>query len=230
MTGAPVNWESIRLVVFDVDGTLYNQKALRLRMLKGLVGHTIASRSLETLIILRFYRKLREMIGEQEIDGFESVLLARTAQKAGVEQAKVRSLVREWMEQRPLAHIRACRYPHVLELFAALKRRNKIIGIFSDYPAVEKLRAMDLKADIIVSATDENVGILKPNPRGLAVIMAAAGVGPQETILIGDRTERDGEAAQRAGTASLIRSNKPIKGWLCFANYVAPQFSLLLDP
>jgi len=38
------------------------------------------------------------------------------------------------MEQRPLAHIRACRYPHVVELFAALKRRNKIIGIFSDYP------------------------------------------------------------------------------------------------
>jgi putative hydrolase of the HAD superfamily len=42
-------------------------------------------------------------------------------------------------------------YPHVVELFAALKSRNKIIGIFSDYPAVEKLRAMDLKADIIVS-------------------------------------------------------------------------------
>jgi len=94
MTGAAVNWEGIRLVVFDVDGTLYNQKTLRLRMLKDLVGHTIASRSLETLMILRLYRKLRETIGEQEIDGFESVLLARTAQKAGVEQAKVQSLVR----------------------------------------------------------------------------------------------------------------------------------------
>ena len=41
--------------------------------------------------------------------------------------------------------------------FAALKSRNKTIGIFSDYPAVEKLRAMDLKADIVVSAAD--VGI-----------------------------------------------------------------------
>jgi HAD superfamily hydrolase (TIGR01549 family) len=229
MTGPAINWERIRLVVFDVDGTLYNQKTLRLRILKDLLGHKIASRSLETLMILRLYRKLRETIGKQEIEGFERVLLARTAQKAGVEQAKVQSLVHEWMEQRPLAHIRACRYPHVVELFAALKSRNKIIGIFSDYPAVEKLRTMDLKADIIVSAIDENVGILKPNPRGLAVIMAAACVGPQETILIGDRTERDGEAALRAGTASLIRSNKPIKGWSCFANYAAPQFSLLLD-
>jgi HAD superfamily hydrolase (TIGR01549 family) len=225
-----IDWDGIRLVVFDVDGTLYSQKALRLRMLKDLVGHTIGSRSVETLKTLRHYRKLRETIGEQEIDGFESVLIARTAQKAGVEQAKVQALVREWIELRPLAHVRACRYPHVAELFAALKRRHKIIGIFSDYPAVDKLRAMDLKADMVVSAVDENVGILKPDPRGLAVIMAAAGVGPKETILIGDRTERDGEVARRAGTASLIRSNKPIEGWSCFANYRTPIFSPLLEP
>jgi FMN phosphatase YigB (HAD superfamily) len=76
MTGPAINWESIRLVVFDVDGTLYNQKTLRLRILKDLLGHTIASRSLETLMILRLYRKLRETIGKQEIDGFERVLLA----------------------------------------------------------------------------------------------------------------------------------------------------------
>ena len=227
MMGTAIDWASIRLVVFDVDGTLYSQKALRLRMLKELVGYTLASRSLETLRTLRLYRKIRETMGEQEVDGFDRVLIARTAREAGAEQAKVQSLVREWMEQRPLAHIRACRYPQVAELFAALKSRNKIIGIFSDYPAVEKLRAMDLKADIVVSAAD--VGILKPNPRGLAVIMTAAGVGPQETILIGDRIERDGEAAQRIGAASLIRSNRPIKGWLSFANYAAPQFSPLLD-
>ena len=59
--------------------------------------------------------------------------------------------------------------------------------------------------------------------------MTAAGVGPQETILIGEIIERDGEAAQRVGAASLIRSNRPIKGWLSFANYAAPQFSPLLD-
>jgi len=228
MTRAAVDWERIRLVVFDVDGTLYDQKALRLRMLKELVAHTIASRSLETLRILRLYRNIRETIGKQELDGFHSILLSRTALAAGAEQAKVQALVREWIERRPLAHMRACRYPQLIELFAALKKRQKIVGIFSDYPALEKLRALDLKADIVISAMD--VGILKPNPRGLAVIMAEAGVTPQETILIGDRAESDGAAAMRAGAASLIRSKKPIKGWLCFPNYAAPQFSPLFDP
>jgi putative hydrolase of the HAD superfamily len=227
MTKAAIDWEQIRLVVFDVDGTLYSQKALRLRMLKDLVGHTIASRSLDTLKTLRLYRKIRETIGKQEIDGFDSVLIACTAQKAAVEPAKVQSLVREWMERRPLAHIRACRYPRIVELFAALRSRNKIIGIFSDYPAAEKLQAMGLKADFVVSAVD--VGVLKPNPRGLDAVMVAAGVGPQQTILIGDRIDRDGEAARRAGVTSLIRSGRQISGWSCFSNYSAPEFSPLLD-
>jgi hypothetical protein len=31
--------------------------------------------------------------------------------------------------------------------------------------------------------------------------------------LIGDRTERDGEAARRAGSAALIRASRPIDCW-----------------
>jgi putative hydrolase of the HAD superfamily len=229
MTGAAVNWESFRLVVFDVDGTLYNQNRLRLCMLQDLIGHTIASRSYATLRVLRLYRKLRETIADQEVRGFDEILLTQTAREAGVEKARVQALVCEWIEQRPLPYIGDCRYPYVAEVFAALKRRDKIVGIFSDYPPFDKLRAMDLNADIVVSATDNNVGILKPNPRGLAIIMAAAGVGPQQTILIGDRTNRDGEAARRAGAAALIRSSRPIAGWACFSNFAAPQFSSLRD-
>jgi FMN phosphatase YigB (HAD superfamily) len=229
-TGPSINWDRIQLVVFDVDGTLYNQRPLRLRMFKELLRHSIELRSLETLKVLRIYRRLRDTFGEQEVDGFDEILAACTAKEAGIELTKVRSLVSEWMERRPLPHIRACRYPYLPELFAALKRRKKTIGIFSDYPAVEKLAALDLKADIVVSATDKSVGILKPNPRGLNVIMEMTSVGPQETILIGDRTERDGEAARRAGALSLILSERPIDGWACFRNYSAGQFLQLFEP
>lgn len=224
-----VNWDAIRLVVFDVDGTLYNQRRLRLLMLRDLLAHTVVTRSVETLSILRRYRKVREALGDQEIDGFDDVLVERTAGAAGVARAKVKSAVSEWMEHRPLAHVRACRYPHLVELFAALKRRNKIVAIFSDYPAIDKLRALDLTADVIVSSVDQNVGILKPNPRGLNHIMAATGIFPDQTVLIGDRTERDGEAARRAGVAALIRSDKPIQDWPSFSGYDSSIFSPLLD-
>lgn len=229
MTDAKIDWNGIRLVVFDVDGTLYDQKAMRLRMLREIAGNAVETRSLTALRVLRTYRRLRESAGDDEIDGFEGVLIARTAEANGVDPAIVCTIVAEWMEKRPLAHIRACRYPNIVELFSTLKFRGKTIGIFSDYPALDKLSAMGLAADYVVAAGDANVGILKPHPRGLEVLMKAAGANPAETILIGDRIERDGAAARRAGATALIRSARPLDGWLHFPTYSDALFAPLFD-
>ena len=223
-----INWDDFRLVVFDVDGTLYSQKAMRLRMLGEILWHVALTRSLITPKILRIYRELRETIGDQNVDGFEEVLIARAAEQTRVSSETIHALVSEWLERRPLAHIHACRYAHLVELFTALKRHGKSIGIFSDYPAVEKLKALGLSADYIVAAGDANVGILKPHPRGLEVLIKMAGVTPAETVFIGDRTERDGEVAKRAGAQALIRSSKPLDGWVGFASFSDPLFAPLL--
>jgi putative hydrolase of the HAD superfamily len=225
---AGFNWDAARLVVFDVDGTLYDQRAMRLRMMREVVGNAIWSRCLTNLRVLRTYRQYHETIGDQEIDGFADALVVRTAEATDEEVQTVRAIVAEWIEVRPLAHIRACRYPHVDKLFAALHRQSKKIGIFSDYPAIEKLCAMELAADHVVSAGDEDVGILKPHPRGLELLMERAGVSPDETIMIGDRIERDGEAARRAGVTALIRSNRSLEGWLSFSRFSDPLFAPLL--
>lgn len=229
MMDAKIDWSTIRLVAFDVDGTLYDQRAMRLRMLREIAANVMQTRSLTALRVLRTYRQLRESIGDDEIDGFEDVLIARTVKASGVDQTTVRSIVAEWMERRPLTHIRACRYPHVTELFAALKQKGKTIGILSDYSAGDKLRAMELKADHIVAAGDAGVGILKPHPRGLEVLMKQAGARPAETILIGDRIERDGAAARRAGAMALIRSSRPLDGWLHVSTYADPLFAPLFE-
>ena len=223
-----VDWTRIKLAVFDVDGTLYDQHALRRRMLLDLARHTVASRSLETVKVLHHFRRIREALAEEELEGFQAALVERSVRATGVGSEKVMDLAHEWIDQRPLIHLRACRYPDVEKLFAALRRRGKIIGIFSDYPAAAKLQALGLSADLIVSATEAAVEALKPNPRGLVRLMEAACAGADETIMIGDRAERDGEAARRAGTACLIRSAKPLSGWPCFATYRDDCFLPLL--
>lgn len=224
-----LNWDAIRLVVFDVDGTLYDQRALRRRMLVDLIGHTLAARSLATVRVLRLYRALREAFSEEEFDGFGDALLERTAQAVRVDKALVQAITDEWLQRRPLAYLHGCRYPNIAELFLALREGGKRIGVFSDYPARGKLEVMGLKADFVVCATDIDIGILKPNPRGLKAIIEAAGVTQQETLMIGDRVERDGEAARRAGVTALIRSPRPIAGWSCFADYGAPLFRPLFE-
>jgi putative hydrolase of the HAD superfamily len=115
------------------------------------------------------------------------------------------------------------------ELFAALRARGKLLGILSDYPAHQKLERLDLAGDHIAWAGEPDIGILKPNPRGLEHLMRLAQVRPEQTVMIGDRVERDGLAAQRAGTHVLIRSDRPIPGWTTFKRFDDLIFAPLLN-
>ena len=213
------DWDGIRLVVFDMDGTLYSQARLRVRMTRDMLLHTVSTRSLDTIAVIRAYRRIREHLSELEVPDFETALVAETAAATGRSAHDVRSIVDEWIERRPLPYLAACRYPGLVELFAGLRLRGKTIGILSDYPARAKLAALGLDADHVVCAGDEGIGLLKPNPHGLQAMMEAARATPLQTVLIGDRADRDGAAAKRAGAWPLIKSDKPMKDWQTFATF-----------
>jgi HAD superfamily hydrolase (TIGR01549 family) len=225
MTDNRIDWDNVSLVVFDVDGTLYSQSRMRLRMLRSIVSNAARERSLRVARVIGCYRRLREIAGEEELDDFESILMDRTARQVGVDEAAVRAIVSEWIERRPLEYIGACRYSGVSELFQTLRLRSKLIGIYSDYPATQKLAALGLTADYVITAEDADVRRLKPNPRGLRVLMDRAKISPSRTLVIGDRVERDGYAARRAGANALIRSTRVIEGWTCFSDYSDPVFA-----
>ena len=224
-----LNWDAIEMVVFDVDGTLYAQRPLRIRMLLALFLHTITSGSLETIKVLKHFRRLREELGNQETQGFETVLLEKTSMMTGRPPERIAAIVHEWIEIRPLAYLGACRYSGLTKVFHGLRARGIKIGVFSDYPAKEKLKAMALEADFVISAENEDVGVLKPNPRGLMLLMETAKTSPSTTLMVGDRIDRDGEAAHRAGTLCLIRSAKLIPGWTCFQSYENGPFNPLWE-
>jgi HAD superfamily hydrolase (TIGR01549 family) len=224
---SPLNWDDIRLVAFDVDGTLYDQRGLRLCMLREMLIFSVQERSVGFIQILRAYRRIREQLGDSLQEDFEGALASRTAAAVGCSEQLVRATAEEWLEQRPLRHLGRYRYPHLPELFERLRNHGKTIGIFSDYPARRKVEALGLSADVIVSAGDADVGVLKPHPKGLHVLMSRAASSPAETVLIGDRPERDGLAARGANVRALIRSRKPISGWDTFEGYNDPVFAAI---
>lgn len=217
------DWAGIKLAAFDVDGTLYRQRSLRLKMARDILLHSIMTWDLDTMRVVGAYRRIRERLADEEVSDFDRVLIAETAKATSRSPDSVISAVAEWIDERPLPYLRGCLYAGVTQLFAGLKRDGKTIGILSDYPAEAKLAAMGLAADHIVAAGD--VGILKPHPKGLEVLMAAAGAKPCETVLIGDRAERDGRAGERARVRTLIRSSKPIEGYQTFASFHAALFA-----
>lgn len=193
-----IEWDDIDLVVFDMDGTLYDQRPLRMRMLGMLAKEIIRSRSLAVPRILAAFRRRREELGEARALDFAE----RQYDLPGHSPEVVCALVAEWMLQRPLPFLALYRTPGVERLFDALMARNAV-ALFSDYPVADKLASLGLSTAF--SVTPEEVGRLKPDPAGLIRLIEEARTVPSRTLMIGDRADRDGEAARRAGVAALIR-------------------------
>jgi putative hydrolase of the HAD superfamily len=189
---------------------------------RDMVIHTVAKCDLNAISVVSNYRRIRERLAAEEVVDFESVLIAETAKATSMSPERVHAIVFEWIEKRPLRYLRSCVFSGVPQLFAGLQRAGRKIGIFSDYPATEKLAAMGLAAHHVVAASD--VGLLKPHARGLQSLMAAAGATARETLFIGDRVDRDGAAGERAGVRILIRSSKPIETFQTFKTFHDPLF------
>ena len=227
-TFGPSDWNGLRLVVFDVDGTLYRQRPLRLRMARDLLWHALTRLDFSTLSVLRIYRHKREEMGDAKVENFDVHLVDETAAATGRSPEQVRAIVSQWIDRHPLPYLRACRYAGLAELFDGLRRHGKTIGVLSDYPAVAKLAALELAADHVVTADDADVGVLKPHPRGLEALIRRAGATPATTLLIGDRAERDGLAARAAGARVLLLSSQPIDGWQTIVRYDDVLFAPML--
>lgn len=223
-----IDWDRIDLVVFDVDGTLYDAARLRRAMLQNLLGAAWQERSLRALQVLGTFRQVREALAQEACADFLSLQYTRTAALTGCDVQQVRALVQEWIQQRPLPLLRSCRWPQVQAVFAGLRVAGKPVWALSDYPAADKLRALGLQVDGTVSATDAEIARLKPDPRGLQAILARTGVPASRALMIGDRMDRDAAAAQRAGVPAWILSRRSAPGVRSFRGYDDPVFRPLL--
>lgn len=218
------HWDRIDLVVFDVDGTLYDAARLRRAMWGHLLTAAWRERSLRTLQVLGTFRRVREALAQEDCADFLTAQYTRTADRTGCDETQVRALVHEWMQQRPLPLLRACRWPQVQAVFAGLRAAGKPVWALSDYPAADKLDALGLQVEGAVSATDADVARLKPDPRGLRAILARTGVPAARALMIGDRMDRDAAAARRAGVPAWILSRRSAPGVRSFRGYDDPVF------
>jgi len=210
----------IRAVIFDVDGTLYDHGALRRRMRSALLRHCLAKPSgFRTLLILKAFREMREALAEEEASEVAVEQYARPARRLGIPVETVRRTVETWMHEHPLAYLPTCRFDGIDRLFDGLRRSGRPIAVLSDYPSAAKLKALGLEADLHVSAVDPEIDRLKPNPKGLLHAVARLGLEPSQCLLVGDRDERDGECARRAGVPYLIKAKRQSDDGIRFGHF-----------
>lgn len=200
-----INWSHKKVVIFDVDGTLYIQKKLRLIMWSKLIQFYIFRPLLwHELLILQRFRHLRKKLANDNCQNLEKVQFEVVARSLRIKEEKVKKLIDKWIFKFPLPYLKETIFDGVKDFFSLLKQNGVKIAIFSDYPANEKLASMGLNADLVISATDPFIDKLKPNSTAIDYIQDFFRVKKNEMVLLGDRDELDGQAARNAGIEYII--------------------------
>ncbi|MBN1605186.1 MAG: HAD family hydrolase [Polyangiaceae bacterium] len=189
-----------RAWLVDLDGTLY--RALPLKLAMGLELGLLGGRSLA--IVRRFRREHERLRREQSspVDSPYALQVARTAEALGLEPAAVERVVTEWMITRPAKWLRALRRQRLLDEIGAFRGAGGRTALVSDYPASVKLRALGadhLFDAVVANGEPDGPRRLKPYPDGMLSAADKLGVAPSECLVIGDRDDADGAAAQAAG-------------------------------
>ncbi len=189
---------SIEAVIFDLDGTLYDQTKMQTYMLLKLLKHYILRpHKLYELEILYYFRKKRYEAGGGE--NIEDAQYQVTADFLRVSKKEVREIVSFWIEEQPLSCMRACLYVCMPEYFKQIHKRGIKISVASDYPVEKKLVALGLTAEAVTCSTDKDINAFKPSPEVFLLAAKKMNIAPEHCLVVGDRDEKDGEAARRAG-------------------------------
>src|ERR1700693_800397 len=200
----------LKALLFDLDGTLYPLRPVRMAVLGMLVTSYLfhPSTGFRTIRALAPYRRSQELLRTAKcLPGpLREAQLQTASQLSGLTVEFINGCVSDWMEERPLEILAHHVRKDLIRVLRSAKERGIRTAVCSDYPANRKIAALGLTEwfDLVVSAQDPAIGEFKPSPRMLEFTLEKLGVLPEQALYIGDRAEIDGAAARRAGVAVNI--------------------------
>lgn len=207
-----------KAVIFDLDGTLYYQKPFRKRMLLFLAGYMLKRPAcIKDLLIIKRYREVRENWEDCIIEGgcpddgtltgLEEQQYQYVADKMKVGYDRVKNAVAFFMLEAPLKLLPPYKDEILSEWIDRLHKENRTVIVYSDYPVENKLEALGIRADACYTSSDSRIDCMKPDPKGLHVILEDIGCTASDVLMIGDRYEKDGLAAKRNDMDYIIVSS-----------------------
>lgn len=181
-----IDWSRVRAVSWDLDGTLYDLRALRWRALwPGSWGDVRAISAWK-----RACDEARRRGGELP---------------PGLDPGPARAAEARWL----VPALRALG-PRAGVVAALDALRDLPHVVVSDHPAEDKLAALGLRARFANVVVGEALGWLKPSPRPLQAAAAALAVPVESLLHVGDRDDTDGAGARAAGCQVVVLGSGPM--------------------
>lgn len=197
------------LVIFDMDGTLYYHRPVQLQMGLKLLSFACTHRQgLRELSTILKYRKLREkwpLNEKSDSTDMERQQYEMLAEQMDISCEEAERIIKKWMFSIPLNGIYTYRDEKLLFLIQHLNEVGKKTVIYSDYDPVDKMNRLGLSEMPFYYGGQKELDCMKPDPRGIYVIMEQFGIMDKSSVLvIGDRMSKDGQLAVNAGVDYLI--------------------------
>lgn len=200
--------DEYELIIWDLDGTLYYQSPFRKKMLLVLLkGLILKPWKWQEFYIIWQYRKIREKWDAQDSgEDLTSRQYEKTGKLCRCSSEKVKSVIEYWMLNVPNVYLIDYLDTYAAEWIRKLQLLNKKVVVWSDYPVEDKLKVLRIKVTDSICSTDKIVGAMKPNPKGIQVLLERYQIAKENALMIGDREEKDALAAKEAGIDWMILS------------------------
>ena len=192
-----IKLDQIRLVSWDVDGTLYSVGRLKRQLLGMLLREVASGRGRAARGELAALRRYRQQVDRARSAGG---ILDEALQEGGGREALL-SLEVRWYGR---AIKRTGPQAGVGDLLSFFVAKGVPQVVLSDYRAEYKLDSLGIKDRFASVYVGECLGHVKPSPRAFELIAADFQVHVASILHIGDRVDMDGAAARAAGCRCLI--------------------------
>lgn len=188
-------------VAFDLDGTLYPEYRLFIRLVPFLLKEQRLLRALgKSRTRLRnsggyggdFYELQARIMGE---------ILGEPAEK--VKERTERLIYRGW---EPFFR-KIKLFPHARETLDAFRKEGIRMGLLSDFPPEIKLEYLNITGYWDVVCCSELIGRLKPDPAPFLELAGRMETAPENILYVGNSVSYDVGGGRKAGMkTALIRS------------------------
>jgi putative hydrolase of the HAD superfamily len=187
-------------VAFDLDGTLYPNYRLYVRLIPFVFKE---QRLLRALGAAR--DRLRKILVEGGFYEGQARIMAEIlkADPKSIHERLERLIYRGW---EPL-FTRIKLYPHVKETLRALREGGLKLGVLSDFPPELKLKNLGLDGLWDTVLCSEDIGRLKPDPAPFLALAGSMKIKPERLLYVGNHVTYDILGAKQMGMKAALVSS-----------------------
>lgn len=184
--------KNIKAIAFDIDGTLYPDWHLYIRIIPFF---------LKNITFFLSYNKCRKVLHRTApLPDFFEYQARLLAEEMKITVPAAHQLIQDKIYEGLKPYFKKIKpYPHIREVFDSLKVAGFKLAILSDFPPEQKgdIWGVAPKCDVILGS--ESCGALKPSVYPFGIMAQQLGVQNHEILYVGNSIRSDIRGARNAG-------------------------------